>query len=121
MSAIRAKNTAPEIEVRRLLWGMGYRYRLHVKGLPGEPDIVFHRRRKIIEIRGCFWHRHPGCPRAAVPKTRRAFWTAKFASTIDRDFRNMAALEESGWKVMVLWECEVKQSGLSDRLRQFLM
>lgn len=120
MAAITGKNTQPEILVRRLAHSMGYRYRLHAKGLPGRPDVVFPGRRKIIEVRGCFWHRHPGCILAATPGTRPDFWQAKFQATVARDIRNLAALEASGWKVMVIWECEVKDAQLMDRLRMFL-
>jgi DNA mismatch endonuclease Vsr len=99
---------------------MGYRYRLHAKGLPGRPDIVFPGRRKIVEVRGCFWHRHPGCGRAATPTTRAGFWRAKFQATVARDADNLALLQASGWAVMIIWECEVKDANLAERLRNFL-
>ena len=120
MSRIRGKNTEPELMVRRLIHGLGYRYRLHVRDLPGRPDIVFPSRRKIIEVRGCFWHRHPGCSLAAIPATRVDFWEAKLSGTVARDAKNLAALESSGWNVMVLWECEISETHLADRLRRFL-
>jgi DNA mismatch endonuclease Vsr len=120
MAAIRGKNTEPEITVRRILSAGGYRYRLHLKSLPGRPDIVFPARRKIIEVRGCFWHRHPGCTLAATPRTRQDFWSAKFRATVARDARNLARLEASGWAVMVLWECELRHANLADRLWTFL-
>jgi DNA mismatch endonuclease Vsr len=120
MAAIAGKNTKPEILVRRMAHGMGYRYRLHLNGLPGRPDIVFPRRRKIIEIRGCFWHRHTGCALSATPGTRADFWRAKFQATVARDTRNLVALEAAGWTVMVIWECEINDTHLIDRLQAFL-
>lgn len=120
MAAISGKNTTPELCVRRMLHKMGYRYRLHVKDLPGRPDIVFPRRRKIIEVRGCFWHRHPNCAFAATPRTRSDFWESKFQSTVARDSENLSILEASGWCVMILWGCELKNVQLTERLRTFL-
>ena len=120
MAAIKGKDTRPEMLVRRIVHGMGYRYRLHVNGLPGRPDIVLPSRKKIIEVRGCFWHRHSGCPRSAIPAARRDFWIDKFQSTIARDIQNLAALKASGWTVKVIWECETKDTHLKDRLRHFL-
>jgi DNA mismatch endonuclease Vsr len=120
MAAIRGRNTQPEIKIRQILHSGGYRYRLHSKGLPGRPDIVLPARRKIIEVRGCFWHRHSRCPLAATPQTRQDFWKAKFQATVARDARNLARLEACGWAVMVIWECELKDANLADRLRTFL-
>jgi DNA mismatch endonuclease Vsr len=120
MAAIGGKNTQPEMLVRRLAHSLGYRYRLHVKNLPGRPDIVFPAYRKIIEVRGCFWHRHPGCVLAATPATRVDFWEEKFRATVARDIRNVAALQARGWAVMVLWECETSETSLRDRLFAFL-
>jgi DNA mismatch endonuclease, patch repair protein len=120
MAAIRGKDTRPEWVVRRLLHRMGYRYRLHYKGLPGRPDIACISRKKVVEVRGCFWHRHPGCPAAATPATRPEFWRAKFAATIARDARNLVSLETAGWKALVIWECEVNSPSLTRRLRDFL-
>ena len=115
MAAIKGKDTQPEMRVRRALHFAGYRYRLHVRYLPGRPDIVFPARRKIIEIRGCFWHRHSGCIFAANPRTRSDFWHGKFQATIARDARNLAALQAAGWQVMIIWECEVKDPRLFAR------
>lgn len=120
MAAIAGKNTKPELMVRKLVHAMGYRYRLHVKELPGRPDIAFPGRRKIIEVRGCFWHRHPGCALAATPTTRRDFWQSKFDGTVARDERNLAALEASGWAVLVVWECQITEKLLPGLLRTFL-
>ncbi len=108
MSRIRGKNTAPEWVVRRALYGMGVRYRLHRKDLPGTPDIVVGRLRAAIFVHGCYWHRHPGCKRATTPSTRREFWETKFAANVARDRRKEEALEAAGWRVLVIWECETK-------------
>jgi DNA mismatch endonuclease Vsr len=123
LAAVAGKDTAPELRVRRLLHRMGFRFRLHRRDLPGTPDIVLAGRRKIIEVRGCFWHRHPdpACRNAVLPKVRAAWWAEKLARNVARDERNLAALNDAGWSVLVLWECEVKdESLLADRLRSFL-
>jgi DNA mismatch endonuclease Vsr len=123
LSAVAAKDTAPELRVRRLLHRMGYRYRLHRRDLPGTPDIVLSGRRKIVEVRGCFWHRHPdpACRNAVLPKVRAEWWAAKLARNVTRDERNLAGLHDAGWSVLVLWECEVKdEAALCARLRSFL-
>ena len=106
MAAIRGRDTAPERAVRSILRTLGVGYRLHGKGIPGRPDIVMKGRRKLIFVHGCFWHRHPKCRYAYEPKSRRAFWRAKFARTVTRDLRNLHLLRESGWDVLVIWECE---------------
>lgn len=123
LAAVGGKDTAPELLVRRLLHGMGFRYRLHRRDLPGTPDIVLSGRRKIIEVRGCFWHRHPdpACRNAVLPKTRADWWAEKLAGNIARDERNLAALRELGWLVLVVWECETADERvLRPRLRAFL-
>lgn len=120
MAAIKGADTRPELIIRRLLHAAGYRYRLHLRTLPGRPDIVFPARQKVIEVMGCFWHRHAGCPRAAMPATRADFWQTKFERNVARDTRNIAALNEAGWHVLVIWECEVSHGGIADRLRDFL-
>jgi DNA mismatch endonuclease Vsr len=122
MRAVRAKNTHPELTVRRALHRMGYRYRLHAPELPGRPDIVFRPRMKAIEIRGCFWHQHDAsdCPNAVMPKTRNAWWSAKLARNIERDEQNLTRLHQLGWQVLVLWECELSNDDLGPRLRSFL-
>ena len=120
MSGIRGKNTKPEIRVRRYLHQMGLRFRLHVKDLPGKPDICFPKFRTTVFVNGCFWHRHPGCRYASTPATRIDFWDKKFAQNIKRDQENFAALEELGWKTIVVWECEVRtgDSRLQELFRQ---
>lgn len=108
MAKVKGKNTAPELKVRRLAHAMGLRFRLHRKDLPGKPDLVFPRHKLVVFVHGCFWHRHDGCRRAATPSTRREFWEAKFAANRERDARQMQALESTGWRVLVLWECGLK-------------
>lgn len=121
MSKIRSKDTGPEMIVRRLVFGMGYRYRLHVTSLPGKPDIVMTGRRKVIDVRGCFWHGHEGCKLGRRPKSRTEYWLPKIARNIERDAINHAQLESEGWKVLVLWECELKDmASLEAKLRAFI-
>lgn len=106
MARVRSKDTTPELRVREALWAAGVRYRLHGGHLPGRPDVYLAGCRLAIFIHGCFWHRHPGCPRTRTPKSRREFWEVKFASNVARDARNTTALEKLGWRVLVIWECE---------------
>ncbi|WP_315727629.1 very short patch repair endonuclease [Bradyrhizobium sp. SZCCHNS2015] len=121
MSRVRQKDTGPELVVRSLAHSLGYRFRLHRRDLPGSPDIVFISRRKIILVHGCFWHRHTGCPKSTTPKTRREFWQAKFKTNRRRDKAVIERLIDLGWKVLVIWECEVKDlNSLKKRLRRFL-
>lgn len=108
MSRIRGKNTSPEMTVRKLLWGAGFRYRLHAKGLPGRPDIVFAKRRAALFVHGCFWHRHEGCPLFRLPKTRTPFWDDKLQRNRERDARAIATLIAADWRVAVIWECAVR-------------
>lgn len=110
MSQIRAKNTKPEILVRSLLHRLGFRFRLHVRSLPGCPDIVLKRWRTIILVHGCFWHRHSGCKQAYTPKTRKKFWLTKFQGNIDRDRKTEQLLRNAGWKLITVWECEANDS-----------
>lgn len=121
MSKVRHKNTRPEMVVRRLLHGQGYRYRLHAKDLPGKPDMVFRKRRKVIFIHGCFWHRHPGCKLARLPKSRRDFWIPKLERNKERDEQHIAVLEANDWKVLIVWECQIDdQERLLNELVGFL-
>lgn len=107
MSRIRGKNTKPEMRVRRMIYGMGYRYRLHQNNLPGKPDLVFPGRRKVIFIHGCFWHRHQQCSLARLPKSRLDYWLPKLDGNLKRDELNYERLKNKGWSVMVIWECEL--------------
>ena len=109
MAAIRGKDTAPELAIRRILHAMGMRFRLHRKDLPGSPDIVLPRHRTVVFVHGCFWHRHEGCRYTTTPKTRQEFWLAKFESNVFRDRRNQAKLKQLGWLVLVVWECELRK------------
>ena len=109
MAAVKSKDTAPELLVRRLVHSLGYRYRLHVRSLAGTPDLVFPRLRKIINVNGCFWHMH-GCPRCRVPSSRRAYWVAKMQRNAARDKRTGRELRKGGWRVMVVWECQIGPS-----------
>ena len=108
MAHIKGKDTKPEKLVRSILHGMGYRFRLHCKQLPGKPDIVLPKYKAAVFVHGCFWHRHEGCKNATLPKTRREFWEKKFAENVHRDKNTAKLLEQLGWTVLVIWECELK-------------
>ncbi|MBZ9654018.1 very short patch repair endonuclease [Phyllobacterium lublinensis] len=123
MSSVKRKNTSPELKVRGLLWNLGFRYRLHAAELPGKPDIVFRKRRKAIFVHGCFWHGHDNelCRKAKRPNSRRDFWDKKLDKNIARDRVNEAALIELGFSVLVLWECDLKDTrSVKARLIDFL-
>ena|ERR1035441_767535 len=121
MRRIRSKGMTPELAVRRLVHGMGYRYRLHSTKLPGKPDLAFPARKKIIEVRGCFWHQHRGCIDSHVPKSRIEYWVSKLERNKQRDSENLRKLRKLGWDVLVIWECDLhKQNNLSTKLRDFL-
>jgi DNA mismatch endonuclease (patch repair protein) len=120
MARIGSKNTHPELIVRRELHRMGYRFRIHRRGLPGTPDIVFGSRRKAIFVHGCFWHGHE-CRLGRTPKTRVEFWKGKQEGNTRRDQGNVAELERRGWRVLIVWQCETRDgSDLAARLRSFL-
>jgi len=121
MSRIRGKDTKPEVAVRRAVHALGYRFRLHRSDLPGSPDLVFPRLRKVIFVHGCFWHRHAGCRYAYVPKSNTDFWMTKFASNVERDSLVLHRLDELRWKTLVVWECELSDASvLAPRLVSFL-
>ena len=123
MRAIRSKDMKPELAVRRLVHGMGYRYRLHRHDLPGRPDLVFAGRRKVICVHGCFWHQHadPACKISHRPKSNRDYWLPKLKRNVVRDIEHLARLSELGWDSLVVWECEVRTGdGIADRIREFL-
>jgi DNA mismatch endonuclease (patch repair protein) len=121
MSRIRSKNSGPELKVRKLLYRMGYRYRLHLSSLPGRPDIVFPKLRKVLFVHGCFWHCHKGCVDSHVPKSAVNYWEPKLARNVARDEEHERKLVSEGWRVLVLWECEVADiDSHFPRIREFL-
>lgn len=121
MSRVRSKNSRPEMRVRRLVFAEGYRYRLHARDLPGCPDLVFRGRSKVIFVHGCFWHRHEGCALARMPKSRLDFWEPKLEANKQRDARNKKQLAREGWKVLTIWECQLKDTErLKRTIRRFL-
>lgn len=123
MRRVRGGDTRPELLVRRLIHSMGYRYRLHARELPGRPDIVFRKRKRAIFVHGCFWHRHPdpSCKRARLPKTRLDFWLPKLDGNRRRDAANVERLEATGWRVLLVWECELRDSEqVRNTLRRFI-
>lgn len=121
MSSIRPLDTRPERVLRQVLTKMGYRYRLNRYDLPGRPDLVFSGRRCVIFLHGCFWHRHPGCSKSTMPARNVAEWKKKFNATMKRDRQNAKTLERDGWRVLVIWECQLgKVALLQQRLREFL-
>ena len=117
MSAIKSKNTKPEIKVRKLLHSMGYRFRLHSKDLPGSPDIVLPKYKTVIFVHGCFWHRHENCKYASNPKTRKEFWNKKFTENKKRDSEIQEKIKILDWRSVVIWECETKNiENLRDKI-----
>lgn len=121
MARVRSKNSRPELLVRKVVFGLGYRYRLHAKELPGRPDLVFRKRGKVIFVHGCFWHRHAGCSLARLPKSRLDFWLPKLEGNRKRDRRLKRELAKRGWKVLTVWECQVKNvERLRETVRRFL-
>lgn len=110
MSQVRSKDTSIEVTVRKYLFHEGFRYRKNDKRLPGKPDVVLPKYRTVIFVHGCFWHRHEGCKRASMPATRVEFWQAKFNKNVENDRKNKVLLSESGWHVIVIWECEIKKN-----------
>ncbi|ACL06392.1 DNA mismatch endonuclease Vsr [Desulfatibacillum aliphaticivorans] len=108
MKQVRSKNTKPEWIVRRTVFRLGFRYRLHRKDLPGKPDLVFPGRKKIIFVHGCFWHQHQGCPASNRPASNTEYWNRKLDRNMERDQKNIEALENDGWRVLVIWECQIK-------------
>lgn len=123
MKSVPQKETKPEMRLRKALHWMGFRYRLHDKKLPGSPDLVFPKYKAVIFVHGCFWHRH-GCKQTTTPATRKDFWRAKFDANAERDKKNVSDLESAGWRVMTVWECELKnadENELFKKIRKFLI
>lgn len=120
MSRIKGKDTKPEMLVRKFLHANGFRYRLHVKDLPGKPDIVLPKYKTVIFVHGCFWHGHESCKYYVVPKTKTEWWLNKINTNIANDIKAINALKEAGWKVITLWECELKKSTVTDTLQYLL-
>lgn len=118
MSRIRSRDTKPEMIVRRYLFSRGLRYRVNVKRVPGHPDIVLSRYHALVEVRGCFWHRHPGCKIATTPKSHIRFWRAKFKRNVERDRLHEAQWAEAGWRVFVVWECELRPAARTATLER---
>jgi DNA mismatch endonuclease (patch repair protein) len=120
MSRIRGRDTKPEILVRRATHALGYRFRLHRKDLPGSPDLVFPKRRIVLFVHGCFWHRHPGCRLAYTPKSNIQFWRDKFERNVERDRKAIELLRAQGWSPRVIWECQTRKPGLTNDLQALL-
>ena len=120
MSHVRGKDTKPEVMVRKFLFAQGFRYRLYRKDLPGKPDIVLPKYRTVIFINGCFWHGHSGCKYATIPEANHDFWLAKISGNVERDKSNYAKLFELGWKVIEIWQCELKPKFREQTLNNLL-
>ena len=121
MARVPAKGTKPEVAVRQLAHALGYRFRLHRANLPGRPDLVFPRHRKVIFVHGCFWHGHENCRKAKRPETNKSFWEQKLSRNVERDRQNITALKGLGWMVLVVWECETRnRKRLSEKVLNFL-
>lgn len=121
MARVKSKDTTPEMRVRRAAYALGFRYRLHRKDLPGKPDLCFPRTKTAIFVHGCFWHRHEGCRKASLPKSRTEYWHQKIAANVERDQRTKIALSSLGWVVHIIWECQTKNDvELRERLLQIL-
>lgn len=108
MSLVKSKNTGPEIVVRKMLHKLGYRFRLHNKKLPGNPDIVLKKYKTVILVNGCFWHHHKNCKRSKLPENNKTYWQNKIEKTLERDSKNQKKLREMGWNVIIIWECQMK-------------
>ena len=120
MARVKSKDTKPELLVRQLVHGMGFRYRLHDKKLPGKPDLVFRKKQKVIFVHGCFWHQH-GCNQYRMPKSRVEFWEPKLQQNVLRDDRNRSLLKEMGWGILTIWECELKdRAKITNKINAFL-
>jgi DNA mismatch endonuclease (patch repair protein) len=120
MSRVGSKNTGPELIVRRLAHRMGLRFRLHAKGLPGKPDLVFRKHKAVVFVHGCFWHQHKNCRYSKCPKTRSTYWQAKFDENVARDAKNRRDLKKQGWRILTIWQCRTtNEKKLKKRLQEF--
>ena len=116
MSGIRAKNTTPEVTLRKGLHSRGFRYRIHATSLLGKPDLILPKWNAAVFVHGCFWHRHAGCKLSSTPATRRDFWLDKFAATTERDLRALAALQVAGWRTAIVWECQLRGKAIDQTI-----
>jgi DNA mismatch endonuclease (patch repair protein) len=120
MARVKATDSIPELTVRRVLHSLGYRFRLHRTNLPGKPDIVLPKHKSVIFVHGCFWHHHKGCKKSKLPETNADFWRKKILDNVARDKRTIHELGKTGWKVLVLWECQVRSLKLQETINHFL-
>lgn len=121
MARVKSKDTSLEVRVRKIVWSLGFRYRVNYRELPGCPDLVFVSRKKVIFVNGCFWHQHEGCRKAIVPSSSKDYWQKKLQRTKERDKEHIVKLTDSGWQVLTIWECELRQHDmLVDKLSNFL-
>lgn len=120
MSKIRKTDTKPELAVRKHLFNRGFRYRLYDKGLPGSPDIVLPKYKTVIFVNGCFWHAHKGCKHNKPPKTNQDYWIPKIERTVERDKRNQKEISELGWKVIIVWECEIEKPNFDNTMNELI-
>ena len=121
MSRIRSRDTKPEKLVRSMIYSLGYRFRLHDKKLPGKPDLVLKKHQTAVFVNGCFWHQHPGCKKAVSPKSNKTYWDPKLAKNVERDKKNIEAIENEGWRCLILWECETNDlEALRNKIKVFM-
>lgn len=121
MSRIRSKNTKPELAVRKFLFAHGFRYRLHDKKLPGKPDIIFTKYKTVIFVHGCFWHAHENCRYAVMPKSNTEYWNGKISGNVSRDLSSRKILHEMGWKIIVIWECNLRKLNFEFTMEQLML
>lgn len=120
MSRVRSKDTKPEVFIRSMLHALGFRFRKNVKKLPGNPDVVLAKYKTVIFVHGCFWHQHPGCMKSHIPKSNIEFWTQKLGKNVVRDAQHETDLREKGWNIITIWECELKDNQVLDKLQPLL-
>ncbi len=120
MALVKSKDTKPELQLRRALHSKGFRFRIHQKKLPGCPDLVFAKYKTVIFVHGCFWHRHAGCRAASMPSSNISFWEGKFQRTLERDAQNIKNLKQLGWRVIVVWECDLRPKKLNETIEKLI-